>query len=124
VTGPKISNDADIYSNLSRTIQRLGEETPCMGRDEIYEAPLDRAADVLEAIELCRTCPILAECRLAGRQLSSMARADSVMGGVRYNGNGDRVGVTNLRKADRGLVTVAELEGRVDAQADSEATAA
>jgi len=115
VTGPKIHDD-EVYSELSRTIQLMGE-TPCSGRGDLFDSSLLVPARALEAIRLCKTdCPVSRECALAGRALSADARADSVMGGVRYNSKGQPLGIGQLRKAVRGQVSVAELEGRADNQ--------
>lgn len=117
MTGPKVRNDAAVYSQLSRTIQLTGKETPCSSSD-LFGPALLVPADALEAIELCRACPVLVECRLAGRMLSTGAREDSVIGGVRYNSKGERLLIGQLRKAVRGQMSVAELEGRVGDQLD------
>lgn len=129
MTGPKTCDD-EVYSELSKTIQMSGKATPCSGKGKLFEASLERADDVLEAIELCRTCPLLVECRLAGRLLSTDARAGSVMGGIRYNSKGKQLLIGQLRKLVRGRVSVAELEGRAVDQrggidsVDAEASAA
>jgi hypothetical protein len=112
VTGPKI-HDEEVYSELSRTIQLVGKETPCSGKSDLFDSSLLVPARALEAIRLCMTtCPVFGECALAGRTLSANARADSVMGGVRYNSKGEQLGIGQLRMAVRGEVSVAELEGR------------
>lgn len=110
MTGPKIP-DAAVYSDLSRTIQLTGKETPCSSSD-LFGPAILVPTKALEAIELCRACPVIAECRLAGRMLSNGARADTVMGGVRYNSKGEKLLIGQLRKAARDRASIAELEAR------------
>lgn len=117
VTGPRTKTTAgDVYFQLDMSIRAAGGWTPCQNnnKDNLFTPSTLIAADALAAIKVCQTCPVLAECQLAGESLSKDERADQVFGGIRYNGKGEPLAKKQLVKAVRGQVSVAELEGRTD----------
>jgi hypothetical protein len=90
VTGQKISKNADVYAELDRAMAMAGGTTPCR-ESNLFTAKNLTPGDVRIARQVCDTCPIIADCRAAGQALSKLARANSVMGGIAYDNNGQPV---------------------------------
>lgn len=87
----KMSDD-EVYLQLGHSISAVaGGGTPCRDKASQFTASLQSAKASLATIELCKGCPVLAECAMAASQLSTPARANSVMGGARYNPHGTRI---------------------------------
>ena len=80
-------SDAVVYAELGNAIKLAGGTIPCLDSSLFTQTNLS-AGDLRIARQVCNSCPVFADCRAAGQELSRIGRANTVMGGVSYGDKG------------------------------------